>query len=134
MVWLDSHGQARFAHLLGRSAFVTQYEINTGRGLYRLSLAAPPALTADEITLTLSFERADGLERVGFLCTIVRALAEAPCDPDSETDAGAMLARLGPWFEREFEQTREAALKSLRSERKPLTVRFDRDHPGPFSA
>ena len=112
-----------------RSTFVTQYEINTGRGLYRLSLAAPPAITADEITLTLSFERADGLERVGFLCTIARALAEASVDPDP----GAMLARLVPWFEREFEQTREAALKSLRSERKPLTVRFDREHRGLFS-
>jgi hypothetical protein len=40
--------------------------------------------------------------------------------------------RLAPWFEREFEQTREAALKSLRSERKPLVVRFDREPPGPF--
>jgi hypothetical protein len=93
-----------------------------------LSLAAPPALTADEVTLTLSFERADGLERVGFLCTIARALAEAP----DESDSGAILTRLVPWLEREFEQTREAALKSLRSERKPLTVRFDREHPGPF--
>jgi hypothetical protein len=113
---------------------LTQYEINTGRGLYRLRIAAPPALGADEITLTLSFERADGLERVGFLCTIARVLAEAPGEPDcGTTEAGAMLTRLGPWFEREFEQTREAALKSLRSERKPLTVRFDREHPGPFS-
>ncbi len=111
---------------------MTQYEINTGRGLYRLSLAAPPAFTADEITLTLSFERADGLERFAFLCTIARALAETPGVHERETDAGAMLARLGPWFEREFEQTREAALRSLRSERKPLTVRFDREHPGPF--
>ena len=93
-----------------------------------MSLAAPPALTADEVTLTLSFERADGLERVGFLCTIARALAEAP----DESDYGAIPTRLVPWFEREFEQTREAALKSLRSERKPLTVRFDREHPGPF--
>jgi hypothetical protein len=107
---------------------VTQYDLNTGRGLYRLSLAAPPAITTDEIALTLSFERADGLERVGFLCTIARAIAPAPGEPD----AGAMLSRLGPWFEREFEQTREAALKSLRSERKPLMVRFDRQHPGPF--
>jgi hypothetical protein len=111
---------------------VTQYGINTGRGLYRLSLAAPPALAADQITLTLSFERADGLERVGFLCTIARVLAEASGEPGRGTDPEAMLARLGPWFEREFEQTREAALKSLRSERKPLTVSFDREHPGPF--
>ncbi len=43
-----------------------------------------------------------------------------------------MLLRVTRWFEREFEQTREAALKSLRTERKPLMVRFDRDHPGPF--
>ena len=111
---------------------MTQYEISTGRGLYRLSLAAPPALTSEEVTLTLSFERADGLERVAFLCTIARVLTEAPGVRERETDASAMLARLGPWFEREFEQTREAALKSLRSERKPLTVRFDREHPGPF--
>ena len=103
-------------------------EINTGRGLYRLSLAAPPAITAEEITLTLSFERADGLERVGFLCTIVRAITGVAGEPD----AGAMLLRVTRWFEREFEQTREAALKSLRTERKPLIVRFDRDHPGPF--
>ena len=26
----------------------------------------------------------------------------------------------------------KAALKSLRSERRPLVVRFDREHPGPF--
>jgi len=115
-----------------RSTSVAQYEINTGRGLYRLSLAAPPTITADEVTLTLSFERADGLERVGFLCTITRVLAEAPGEPDNGTDAVAMLARLGSWFEREFEQTREAALKSLRSEHKPLIVRFHGEHPGPF--
>jgi len=46
----------------------------------------------------------------------------------------ALLSQLAPWFEREFEQTREAALKSLRSERRPLVVRFDREHPGPFAA
>jgi len=110
---------------------VNQYEINTGRGLYRLSLAAPPALASDEITLTLSFERADGLERVAFLCTIARAIIDAlPGEPNAD----AFLLRLAPWFEREFEQTREAALKSLRSERQPLTVRFDRKHPGPFGA
>jgi hypothetical protein len=108
---------------------VTKYEINTGRGLYRLSLAAPSAITADDITLTLSFARADGLERVGFLCTITRAIAPAL----GESDIDVMLSRLAPWFEREFEQTREAALKSIRSERKPLTLRFDRAHPGPFA-
>jgi hypothetical protein len=102
--------------------------MNTGRGLYRMVLAARPTITADEVTLTLSFERADGLERVGFLCTIARGILEAAAEPDAD----AILLRLAPWFEREFEQTREAALKSLRSERKPLVVRFDREHPGPF--
>jgi hypothetical protein len=112
---------------------VTQYEINTGRGLYRLALAARPVITTDEIVLTLSFERADGLERVGFLCAIARALVEElPGEPHTEAAAAAMLSRLVPWFEREFEQTREAALKSLRSERQPLRVRFDRAHAGPF--
>jgi hypothetical protein len=104
------------------------HEMNTGRGLYRMVLAAPPAVTADEVALTLSFERADGLERVGFLCAIARGILEAAAEPDAD----ATLLRLAPWFEREFEQTREAALKSLRSERKPLVVRFDREHPGPF--
>ncbi len=104
------------------------HEIKTGRGLYRLTLAAPPATTTGEIALRLGLERADGLERVGFLCMIARGIAGAADDPD----AGAILSRLAPWFEREFEQTREAALKSLHSERRPLVVRFDREHPGPF--
>ena len=102
--------------------------MKTGRGLYRLILIEPPRATASEIALTLGFERADGLERVSFLCTITRAIAGTANEPD----AAALLSRLAPWFEREFEQTREAALKSLRSERKPLVVRFDREHPGPF--
>lgn len=104
------------------------HEIRTGRGPYRLTLAAPSVASADEITLTLGFERADGLERVGFLCTIARGIVQTA----GGSDADAIVARLAPWFEREFEQTREAALKSLRSERRPLVVRFDRGHPGPF--
>ncbi|MGZ3620312.1 MAG: hypothetical protein ACXVAA_07385 [Candidatus Binataceae bacterium] len=99
-----------------------------------MSLAAQPAITADEITLTLGFVRADGLERVGFLCMIARAIADAPNESDNASSLDAILMRLAPWFEREFEQTREAALKSLRSERKPHVVRFDREHPGPFAA
>jgi hypothetical protein len=82
------------------------------------------------VTLTLAFERADGLERVGFLCAVARAIAGAAGDSGAE----AIVAQLAPWFEREFEQTREAALKSLRAEGRPLVVRFDREHPGPFTA
>ena len=103
--------------------------LNTPRGIYRLVLAAPVSVGAAEISLTLSFERADGMERVGFICEIARALSGAA----DANDPAALLARLAPWLEREFERTREAALKSLRSERKPLVVRFDREFPGPFS-
>jgi hypothetical protein len=81
------------------------------------------------VVLTLIYERADGLERVGFLCSIADGLSDAvnPGDPE------AWLEAIAPWFEREFEQTREAALKSLRTQRRPLVVRFDRGHPGPFA-
>lgn len=107
-------------------------EFNTARGRYRLALAAPPRNADDEALLTLAYERADGLERVGFLCEIANELAGAAGAGDWR-NPDAMLERLGPWFEREFEQTREAALKSIRTERRPLVVRFDRAHPGPFA-
>lgn len=103
--------------------------LNTPRGVYRLALAAPASVRAEEISLTLSLERADGMERVGFICEIARAVSGAA----DANDPAALLALLAPWLEREFERTREAALKSLRSDRKPLVVRFDREFPGPFS-
>lgn len=103
-------------------------ELNTARGLYHLKPAAPPRDAGDEIVLTLAFERVDGLERVGFLCAVAKELSGT----GEFGDSGLMLERLAPWFEREFEQTREAALKSIRTERRPLTVRFDRTHPGPL--
>ncbi len=76
--------------------------------------------------LTLALERADGVERVVLRCRIAAAFIP------NETDATELLARLKPWFEREFEQTREAALKSIRSERRLHEIVFDRAHPGPF--
>ncbi len=103
-------------------------EFNTARGRYRLTLAAPSGDAGDEAMLTLAYERADGLERVGFQCMIADGLAGV----DDLRDPAALLRRLRPWFEREFENTREAALKSIRTERRPLVVRFDREHPGPF--
>lgn len=103
-------------------------EFSTARGRYRLALAAPPKSSGGEVIVTLAYERADGLERVGFQCAIVDGLAGA----DDLRDPDALLQRLAPWFEREFEQTREAALKSIRAERRPLVLRFDREHPGPF--
>jgi hypothetical protein len=103
-------------------------ELNTARGRYRLKLAAPLRNTPDEVILSLAYERADGLERVGFLCSVARELV----DTGELGDSGVLLERVAPWFEREFEHTRETALKSIRTDRRPMTVRFDGDHPGPF--
>jgi hypothetical protein len=102
-------------------------EIRTGRGLYRIIEAAPAATDAGATILTLALERADGIERVVFRCRIDAGLA------GSDTPGGAdeLVARLLPWFEREFEKVREAALKSIRSERKLYEIAFDHAR-GPF--
>jgi hypothetical protein len=100
-------------------------EITTGRGLYRIVEAAPPALDADAILLTIAMERADGIERVVFRSRIDTALAGASTCAD-------LIVQLRPWLEREFEMTREAALKSIRSERKLHEVVFNASNRGPF--
>jgi hypothetical protein len=100
-------------------------EIPTARGPYRLIEAAPPDVTPDAIVLTLAFERADGIERVVFRCRLDAALAGSSTPAD-------LIARMRPWLEREFEMTREAALKSIRGERKLHEIVFDIANPGPF--
>jgi len=100
--------------------------IKTGRGNYRLNLAAPAERHPDGILLTLVLERADGIERVAFRCRIASELVTQ--DVDEET----LLTRLSPWIEREFEMTRENALKTIRSERKMLELSFDASNRGPF--
>jgi hypothetical protein len=102
--------------------------IRAGRGLYTLNYAAPPERVPGATMLTLAIERADGIERVAFQCTIAQELF-AP----GEADAPAvLLARLQPWIEREFEQVREAALKTARIERRLHEIRFDVANRGPF--
>jgi hypothetical protein len=100
-------------------------EIPTARGPYRIIEAAPAEIRADAIVLTLALERADGIERVVFRCRIDPALAGASTHAD-------LITRMRPWLEREFEMTREAALKSIRSERKLHEIVFDHAHRGPF--
>ncbi|MGH7916818.1 MAG: hypothetical protein ACREQE_05060 [Candidatus Binataceae bacterium] len=101
--------------------------LNTGRGTYRLSLAAPAVTDDQSVLLTLALERADGIERVVLHCRIAASLlGHVGDDPD------ALLARLGPWLQRDFEQVREAALKSIRAERKLLEIHFEAAHRGPF--
>jgi hypothetical protein len=100
--------------------------LNTSRGIYALVNARPPERTADAIVLTLSLDRADGIEKVALRCRIATALIDAAEPPEK------LIDRLTPWIEREFEQTREAALKSIRTERKLHEITFDAAHPGPF--
>jgi hypothetical protein len=89
-------------------------------------MAAAPETSPAGIVLTLALERADGIERMVFRCAIAKSLAESDMTPE------ALAGRIAPWVEREFEQTREAALKSIRAERRLLEIIFDREHPGPF--
>ena len=88
-------------------------------------LAREPQTLPDSTLLTLSLERRDGIEKVAFQCRVDRTLA-APSDSEE------LLAKLAPWIERDFEMTRENALKSIRSERKLLELVFDESHRGPF--
>jgi len=101
-------------------------ELRTGRGIYRLVTAAPPKAEKGSQILTLALERADGIERVVFGCRIDSSL------PDSGAEAEQILTTLGPWVERDFEQIREAALKTIRTERKLHEIELNRDRPGPF--
>lgn len=100
-------------------------EIRTGRGPYRLVEAAPAAIEAGAVVLTLALERTDGIERVVFRCRIASELTGAVPMPE-------LVTRMQPWAEREFEMTREAALKSIRSERKLYEIAFDSVNRGPF--
>jgi hypothetical protein len=100
-------------------------DITTARGPYRIIEAAPADLAADATMLTLAFERADGIERVVFRCRIDSALADGSSPDD-------LIVRLRPWLEQEFEMTREAALKSIRSERKLHEIAFDANNRGPL--
>jgi len=101
-------------------------ELNTARGIYRLELAGAPERTPDAVVVTLAMERADGIEKVVLRFRIESSLLGGAGDAD------AILKKLKPWIEREFEMTREYALKSIRSERKLLELSFDASNRGPF--
>jgi hypothetical protein len=78
--------------------------------------------------LTLALDHVDGIERVTLRCRI----AERLLAPEQLSSIDAILARLAPWLEREFEQTRELALKTIRSERCLLEIAFNSARPGPW--
>jgi hypothetical protein len=101
--------------------------LNTARGNYAIASARPLERTADHVLLTLSLERADGIEKVSLRCRIATSLIGTADSPEK------LIERIAPWLEREFEQTREAALKSIRTERKLLEIVFDPANLGPFA-
>jgi hypothetical protein len=101
--------------------------LKTGRGVYTVEIAAPIERSADSVILTIQLARADGIEKVALRVKIAAAILQYPDDsPDK------LIERIAPWLEREFEQTREAALKTMRTERRLLEIRFDSSHRGPF--
>jgi len=90
-----------------------------------MALARDPENLPDELLLTLSLERLDGIEKVAFQCRIDTMLVVG-------LNSDEIIARLAPWIGRDFEMTRENALKSIRSERKLLEIVFDASKRGPF--
>ena len=94
-------------------------ELKTARGVYHLRLAAPAETAEGTVILPLALERADGIERVVFRCRIEgAAMAESP--PPAWADG--LIERIASPIQRDFETIREAALKSIRSERKLLEM------------
>lgn len=101
-------------------------EILTGRGVYRLNAIGPLEFTNSGVVLTLAMERADGIERIVSRWRIASELAGER--PKVET----LIERLRGWLVGEFETTREAALRSIRSERRLHEITFDSTNRGPF--
>jgi hypothetical protein len=104
-----------------------QTTLKTGRGIYAIETAAPLERSADSLMLTLKLVRADGIEKVALRVKIAKSILRVDADSPEK-----LIARLAPWLEREFEQTREAALKTIRTEHHLLEISFDTSNPGPF--
>jgi hypothetical protein len=88
--------------------------LKTPRGEYRLSVVGEPEQSGANSVITISLERADGIERIAFRCVVGASMIGEPLED-----------RLAPWIEGQFEQLREAALRSIRSEGKLLQVEFE---------
>jgi hypothetical protein len=101
-------------------------EIVTGRGAYRLTAATPLEYPEADVLLTLAMERADGIERIVVKYRIAKELLSEP--PATEV----IIEQLKAWVAREFEMTREMALKAIRSERRLHEIIFDQGNRGPF--
>jgi hypothetical protein len=102
--------------------------LKSGRGIYAIENAAPIDRRANSIVLTLKLVRADGIENVALRVKIATSIYQSTDDSPEK-----LIERLAPWLEHEFEQTREAALKTIRTEHHLLEVSFDATNPGPFA-
>jgi len=80
----------------------------TSRGSYRLIIVETVAAGAGAIA-TISLEHSGGLEKFAFRCRIEKTL---------EAESVRLRSLLEPWLEKNFESVREAALKSIRTERR----------------
>jgi hypothetical protein len=94
-------------------------DLKTPRGVYHLRLAAPAEIADTSLILPLALERTDGIERVVFRCRIEGGAANGTVTPGA---ANALIDRIAPAIQRDFETVREAALKSIRGERKLLEI------------
>jgi hypothetical protein len=100
--------------------------LKTSRGNYRLTLAEEAERASGQIFLTLAMEHAGGLEKFAFRCRVAQALLQKI----GISEASAICSRLSGWLERDFEAVREAALKSIRAERRLAEFNLDESIPG----
>ncbi|HTW87817.1 MAG TPA: hypothetical protein VMD75_07410 [Candidatus Binataceae bacterium] len=101
--------------------------INTARGAYFLRVGSELEETKETVAFTVVLERADGIEQLALRCLI----PSAQLSDDERGHPEKIEARLEAWIQSGFEQIREAALKSIRSERRLWEARFI-DAPGPW--
>ena len=102
--------------------------IRTGRGVYLLDLVGEVEEAADAVILPLKLEHQGGIKRMVFRCRIARALLDGRLGEQP----AVFVEWLSPWIEREFEQVREQAIKSIRSDNRLFELSLDQDRRGPF--
>ena len=83
-------------------------------------------VVAGVLPLLLAATAYDGIERIVVRYRIAKELLSGP--PATEV----IIEQLKGWVAREFEMTREMALKAIRSERRLHEIIFDQGNRGPF--
>jgi hypothetical protein len=95
--------------------------LSSPRGNYRLVVVEQTGTEAGSWILTVSMEHAGGLEKFAFRCIVSQAsLGSLGINDPCEAAAG-----MAGWLQRDFENVREAALKSIRTERRLAEFNLD---------